>query len=129
MGGFTEVIASRGEVATLSFTIKEATPPVMTEDIRWVYSPSFSLTPFNDTNQDITNLSTHAKGSTFDFSNNQLSLTISTIVQDLQAGDNITDSGRYFVVVANPAGVAFSYIDLLIPSKPEFFLILIDSSG
>ena len=128
MGRFAEVIANRGEVATLSFTIKDATPPVMIEDIRWVYSPSFSPTPFNDTNQDITNLSTHATGSTFDFSNNQLSLTISNIVQDLQAGDNITDSGRYFLVATNPAGVAFSYTDLLIPSKLKLFLI-IDCSG
>jgi hypothetical protein len=124
VGGFTEVIANRGEVATLSFTIKDAIPPVMLEDIRWIYSPSFSLIPFHDTNLDITNLSTHNTGSAFIFSNDQLSLTISNIVQDLQAGDNITDAGRYFLVATNPAGVAFSYIDLIIPSKSVQFLLV-----
>jgi hypothetical protein len=117
VGGFTEVIANRGEVATLSFTIKDAIPPVMLEDIRWIYSPSFSLIPFHDTNLDITNLSTHNTGSAFVFSNDQLSLTISDIVQDLQVGDNITDAGRYFLVATNPADMAFAYIDLIIPSK------------
>ena len=116
MGGFAEVITNSGEVAMLSFTIKDATPPVMIEDIRWIYSPSFSLTPFDDTNMDITNLSTHATGSAFVYSYDQLNLTISNIVQDLQAGDNITDAGRYFLLVTNPAGAAFSYIDLIISS-------------
>ena len=122
-GGLAEVIANRGEVTTLSFTIKDATPPVMTEGIRWIYSPSFSLAPFNDTTLDITNLSTlPTTGSDFVFSDDQLNLTISNVVEDLQAGDNITDAGRYFLVATNAAGVAFSYIDLIITSQFLHFL-------
>ena len=113
VGGFSEVIANMGEAAILSFTVKDATPPVMTEGIRWIYSPSFSLTPFEDTNQDITNLSTHTLGPAYAFSNDQLNLTINNITQALQANDS-TDAGRYFLVAINPAGVVFSYIDLIV---------------
>ena len=113
VGGFTEVIANAGGAAILSFIVKDATPPVMTEGIRWIYSPSFSLTPFEDTNQDITNLSTHTLGPAYAFSNDQLNLTINNITQALQASDS-TDAGRYFLVAVNPAGVVFSYIDLIV---------------
>ena len=85
----------------------------MIEDIRWIYSPKFSLILFDDSDLDITNLSTRILGSAFVFSNDLLSLTISNITQALQAGDN-ADTGRYFLVAANPAGVTFSYIDLIV---------------
>ena len=113
MGGIAEVITNSGEAVILSFTIKDATPPVMMEDIRWIYSSSFSLTPFDDSNMDITNFSTRMLGSAYVFSNDQLNLTISNITQALQANDS-TDTGRYFLVVTNPAGVALSYIDLIV---------------
>ena len=115
MGGITEVITNLGEAVILSFTIKDATPPVMMKDISWIYSSTFSLTPFDDSNMDITNLSTHIiLGSAYAFSNNQQNLTISNITQALQANDS-TDTGRYFLVVTNPAGVTFSYnIDLIV---------------
>ena len=85
----------------------------MTQDIRWIYSTSFSPTPFDDLNLDISNLPTSIQDSAFVFSDDQLNLTISNITQALQAGDD-TDTGRYFLVAANPAGVTFSYIDLIV---------------
>ena len=115
MGRLAEVITNRGEVAMLSFTIRDAIPPVMIEDIRWIYSSSFSLTPFDNSNMDITNLSSRILASAYVFSNDQLilNLTISNITQALQANDS-TDTGRYFLVATNPAGVTFSYIDLVV---------------
>ena len=86
---------------------------MLTDDISWMYSSNFSLTPFYDTNLDVTNLSTRIPGSAFSFSNDLLNLTISNITQALQANDS-TDTGRYFLVAANPAGVAFSYVDLIV---------------
>lgn len=121
-GGLAEVVTNEGEAAILSFTIKDASPLVMSEDIRWFYSPRFSLTPFYGTNVDITNLSALATGSALVFSNEQLNLTISNVVQDLQTGDNVTDAGRYFLVATNPAGVAFSYIDLVVSSQSLYLL-------
>lgn len=112
-GGLTEIITNMGGETTLSFTVKDAIPPVMIEDIRWIYSSNFSLTPSEESNLDITNLANRIPGSAFFSSNDQLNLTITNITQALQANDS-TDTGRYFLVATNPAGVAFSYIDVIV---------------
>ena len=78
----------------------------------WFYSPDFSETHSNET-QDITDMPNRISGSNFIFSDNRLSLTISNIVQARRVGED-TDAGRYFLVATNPAGVNFSYIDLIV---------------
>ena len=103
--------ASQGEELILSFVITRATPPVETDDIMWFYSRNFSSTPY--TAEDITNLANRNIGSTYMYSDDQLSLTISNIVQALTI-DRPTDEGRYFLVAVNPAGVAFNYIDVVV---------------
>ena len=106
--GFT---ANEGDVLTLSFVITRATPPVETDDIMWFYSRNFSSTPY--TAEDITNLANRINGSTYMYSDDRLSLTISNIVQARRI-DQPTDEGRYFLVAVNPAGVAFNYIDVVV---------------
>ena len=96
---------------TLSFEILRAIPSVLVEDIQWVYSRNFSETPFGQ--MEITNLTNRTEKSTFTFSSDLLSLTVSNIAQARRAGEQ-TDSGRYFVVATNPAGCGFAHIDLLV---------------
>ena len=98
-------------MVTLSFRITRATPDVMVQDIRWIYSPDFSETPFEQ--MDITNFTNRIEKSTYTFTSDLLSLTIDNIAQALTVGDP-TDRGRYFLVATNPAGSEFSHIDLLV---------------
>ena len=101
-------------MVNLTFTITRAIPSVMVGDIRWIYSPDFSETPFDrDGVTDITNFINRTEKSTYTFTSNLLSLTISNIAQARRAGEQ-TDRGRYFLVATNPAGSGFSYIDLLV---------------
>ena len=102
-------------MVTLTFNIIRAIPSVMIGDIRWIYSPDFSQTPFEIGNgyEDITNLTNRTIKSTYTFTPDLLSLTIGNIAQARIVGEQ-TDRGRYFLVVTNPAGPGFSYIDLLV---------------
>ena len=85
---------------------------MMIGDIRWFYSHNFSLSPFSQSD-DITNLTSRIQQSTYTFGTDLLSLTISNIVQAREVGE-YTDAGRYFVVATNPAGVHYSYFDLVV---------------
>ena len=111
VNGTTELTGEENGMIALSFEILRAIPSVLVEDIRWVYSRNFSETPYGQ--MDITNLTNRTEKSTFTFSSDLLSLTVSNIVQAHHA-DEQTDSGRYFVVATNPVGHGFTYIDLLI---------------
>ena len=82
-----------------------------TADIMWFYSSNFSDTP--DTAVSITDLPNRINGSTYTFSSDRLSLTISGIVQARSLGDP-TDEGRYFFVASNPAGRIPSYVDVVV---------------
>ena len=64
-------------------------------------------------NEDITNLSRRTMESSFMFSADLLSLTITNIAQARERNEP-TDSGRYFLTTTNPAGTRYSYIDLLV---------------
>ena len=110
----SQIIANEGESETFTFMISRADPPVMIGDIKWFYSRNFSLSPFSQSN-DITNLTSRIQLSvaTYTFSKDLLSLTISNIVQARVVGEE-TDAGRYFLVATNPAGVNYSYFDLLV---------------
>ena len=92
--------------------ISRADPLVMTGDIRWFYSRNFSVSPFSQSD-DITNLPNRTQQSTYMFSMDLFSLTISNIVQARVVGEE-TDAGRYFLVATNPAGVNYSYYDLVV---------------
>ena len=112
---------------TLSFTISGAIPDVAVPDIQWVYSPDFSVSPFMGTDDtDITNL-THrvAMTSSYTFSSDLLSLTITNIAIKACTANEPTDRGRYFLVATNPAGPSFSYIDLLVDGKSYHISIII----
>ena len=111
-GDQTQITANEGESVALTFVISRADPPLAMEDIMWFYSRNFSGTPFNQS-QEITGLSNRISGSTFTFSNDLLNLTISNIVQARMVGED-TDAGRYFLVVTNPAGMNYSYYDLVV---------------
>ena len=112
--------SSLGVPVTLSFTITDALPAVMTSQIRWIYSSSFSTTPTaNSSNVDITNLITLNSVSQLSFTSDLLSLTISNTTA--------TDDGRYFLVATTMAGSAFSYIDIISEGKTlhytDFFIL------
>ena len=111
INGTNELTGEENGMITLSFEILRAIPSVLVEDIRWVYSRNFSETPYGQ--MDITNLTNRTEKSTFTFSSDLLSLTVSNIAQARRAGEQ-TDSGRYFLVAMNPAGRGVSYIDLLV---------------
>ena len=101
-----QVITTSLTSATLSFDITEAVPPVQTSQISWIYSSSFSSTPSNASNVDITGLTTLNSDSQYSFSSDLLSLTISNILA--------ADDGRYFLSVTTVAGSAYSYIDVVV---------------
>ncbi len=116
------VIANETETAVLSFRIDEAHPPVLTSDLRWFYTfsasqsntPNFSSIDFLE----ITDLKNRTSQSELSYSNGNLILTISNIVQSLMVGDE-TDAGRYFLLASNPAGENSNYIDLTVFGKIE----------
>ena len=114
--GQFQVTANEGDTVSLTFVISRATPPVETNNIMWFYSPDFSETPSSGMTQDITNMPNRNSGSSFIFSDDLISLTISSIVQAHRDGED-TDEGRYFLVASNSAGIDFSYIDLLLNSQ------------
>ena len=107
------ITANQGETVTLSFVISRATPAVETPNIMWFYSPNFVSDPISEMVVDITNEPNRMIGSSFAFTGDLLSLTVSNIVQALRVGDD-TDEGRYFLVATNPAGTNFSYIDIIV---------------
>ena len=110
------VIGNESDSATLSFRIDEAAPPVLLQDLRWFYVADFGNNPF--AGQDITNLTSRTAVSTLTFSDfvdmRYIDLTVSNITQQRRGIAGETDEGRYFLVATNPAGVRFSYIDLLV---------------
>ena len=112
LDGDQEIIANESESAVLSFRIDRAAPPVLVEDIRWIYSAQNFDNPFAG-GVDITNFTHRTNDSRLTFSADLLTLTISNIVQARMAGEE-TDQGRYFFIVNHPAGVRFSYIDVTV---------------
>ena len=91
---------------TLQFTIADASPPVVPDDIQWIFSMLFTNDPFDGGNTDITSLSGSSGGSTYLFSDDRLVLNMSNISQ--------VDEGRYFFIATNPAGVNFNHIDIIV---------------
>ena len=100
------ITTSLGTTATLTFIISDAVPPVQSSQIQWIYSSAFSPTPSDGSNVDITGLTSLNSSSQFTFSNNLLTLTINNIVP--------ADEGRYFLTTTTVAGVAYSYIDVIV---------------
>ena len=113
VGGISQLIGEEDGSVTLSFEITRATPAVLVENIRWIYSPDFSVVPSGNMNEDITNSTNRIMKSSFMFSADLLSLTITNIAQARERNEP-TDSGRYFLIATNPAGTRYSYIDLLV---------------
>jgi hypothetical protein len=112
--GITELTGEEDGMVNLTFNITRAIPPVMIQNIQWIYSPDFSERPFERSgDMDITNLTNRTEKSTYTFTPDLLSLTIGNIAQ-ARTADEQTDNGRYFLVATNPAGSRFSYIDLLV---------------
>jgi len=113
------VIGNETGSVTLSFRIDSAAPPVLLEDLRWFYVGDFGSDPY--AGQEITNLRSRTTESMLvfsDFTNMRyINLTVSNIVQQRSGIGRETDEGRYFLVATNPAGVTFSYIDLLVYGK------------
>ena len=111
-----EVIGNETESATLSFRIDSAAPPVLLQDLRWFYAADFSSDP--SVRQDITNLTNRTTVSRLTFSEftnmRYINLTVSNITQRRSGIGGETDEGRYFLFATNPAGVHFSYIDLVV---------------
>jgi len=111
-----QVIRNESDSATLFFRIDEAAPPVLLQDLRWFYVAGFGDNPF--AGQDITNLTNRTAVSMLTFSDfvdmRYIDLTVSNITQRRGGIGGETDEGRYFLVATNPAGVRFSYIDLLV---------------
>ena len=111
-----QVIGNESESATLPFRIDEAAPPVLLQDLRWFYVADFGNNPF--AGQEITNLTNRTAVSTLTLSDfvdmRHIKLTVSNITQRRRGIGGETDKGRYFLVATNPAGIWFSYIDVLV---------------
>ena len=111
-----EVIGNESDSATLSFLIDEAAPPVLLQGLQWFYVADFGNNPF--AGQDITILMNRTAESALvssDFDGMRyIDLTVSNITQHRRGIGGETDEGRYFLVATNPAGIHFSYIDLLV---------------
>ena len=115
-----EVIGNETGSVTLSFRIDNAAPSVLLQDLRWFYTPDLHIEdPF--AGQEITTLMNRTTESRLTFSGftdmQYINLTVSNIVQQRSGIGGETDEGRYFLVATNPAGVAFSYIDLSVHGK------------
>ena len=112
-----EVIGNETGSVTLSFRIDDATPPVL---LRWFFTPDLRIDdPF--AGQEITSLmnrTTVSRLTLSDYTNmHYINLTVSNIVQQRVGIGGETDEGSYFLVATNPAGVAFSYINLSVYGK------------
>ena len=123
-----EVAVSKGD-ATLSFTIINAIPDVMTSDIRWYYAANAPAGPPDFTSagfEDITELMNRTTFSSLNFTYDMLTLNIDNIVQAI--GDvTETDQGRYFLSATNPAGERSNYIDVIIRGKSNVCMSCISS--
>ena len=111
-----QVIGNETESTTLFFRIDNAAPSVLLRDLRWFYAANFSSDP--NVRQEITNLTSRTTVSKLTFSEftnmRYINLTVSNITQRRSGIGGETDEGRYFLVATNPAGVALSYIDLVV---------------
>ena len=117
-----QVVGNETESTTLSFRIDNAAPPVLLRDLRWFYAANFSSDP--SVRQEITNLTNRTTVSKLvsEFTNMRyINLTVSNIVQQRSGIGGETDAGRYFLFATNPAGLAFSYIDLVVFGKYFLF--------
>lgn len=95
---------------SLHFRIDNAAPVVnISSGIRWLFSANFTDLPYDSGVTDITNLNTFNQGSSFSYSDNRESITISNISQ--------SDEGRYFFMATNPAGVNYSHTDLIVHGR------------
>ena len=115
-----QVIGSETGSVTLSFRIDNAAPPVLLRNLRWFYAANFHIDdPY--AGEEITNLTNRTTESILTFSDftdlRYINLTVSNIVQQRAGIGGETDEGRYFLIATNPAGVTFSYIDLLVYGK------------
>ena len=114
-----EVIGNETGSVTLSFRIDSAAPPVLLRNLQWFHVANFGSDPY--VGQEITNLTNRTIESTLTFSDytnmRYINLTVSNIVQQREGIVGETDQGRYFLVAANPAGVNFNYIDLMVYGK------------
>ena len=115
-----EVIGNETGSATLSFRIDNAVPPVLLQDLQWFYVANFHTEDLF-AGEEITYLANRTTESTLTFSEFTnmcyINLTVSNIVQQRVGIGGETDEGRYFLVATNPAGVNFSYTDLLVYGK------------
>ena len=110
------ISTNESNTETLNFRVDNARPDVVIGDLIWYFSRGFADSPFGSDAVDITGQPTNAPESTLTFSsfmNNEISLTITNIVQGRSEGEP-TDAGRYFLVAVNPAGLNFNYIDLVV---------------
>ena len=118
-----EVIGNETESCTLSFRIDSAAPPVLLQDLQWFFAANFSNDP--SVRQEITNLTSRTTVSRLTFSEFTnmcyINLTVSNITQRRSGIGGETDAGRYFLFATNPAGLAFSYIDLVVFGKYFLF--------
>ena len=114
-----QVIGNETGSVTLSFRIDDAAPSVLLQDLRWLYAANFSSNP--SVRQEITNLTSRTTVSRLTFSEftnmRYINLTISNITQRRSGIGRETDEGRYFLFASNPAGMHFSYIDLVVFGK------------
>ncbi len=117
------VVGNQSDSAILPFRIDRADPPVLEGDLRWFYSPTGDVTdPIQAMGSvmEITDLTNRTSVSTLTYStfqNNEISLTVSNIVQAVDMQQPETDEGRYFLVASNPAGRNVAYIDLVVFGK------------
>ena len=114
-----QVIGNETGSVTLSFRIDNTAPPVLLRNLHWFYVANFGNEPY--AGEGITNLTNRTTESMLTFSNfndmHYISLTVTNIVQRRSGIGGKTDEGRYFLVAANPAGVNFNHIDLLVYGK------------
>ena len=127
-----QVIGNETGSVTLSFRIDSAAPPVLLQDLLWFYVANFRTDdPY--AGEEITNLMNRTTESMLTFSNftdmRYISLTVSNIVQQREGIGGETDEGRYFLVATNPAGITFSYIDLLVYGEyiASYIIVVITS--
>ena len=100
------IISNEQSNSIISFRIDRAAPPVDTANIQWKFSSSFTNDLYNTV--DITNL-VGGTNSVYTYTVDKLTLNISNISQ--------SDEGRYFLIASNPAGIDYSYIDIIVHGK------------
>ena len=99
--GDHHIISIENTPTTIQFLINEAAPDVIANDIHWIYSEAFTISPYEEGNIDITDSDT-----IYSYSADNRQLHISAI--------NESNEGRYFIIASNPAGVEYSYIDIIV---------------